>query len=153
MYIIPKNREAAVSNPFRAIGSFFEKVIHFVISPGGRKKIADALKQAQDLIAPALQACETIATLTPTRSDDELFALAQRYALGTITPEMITNDAIISGIMKHAAMVELQHLTGTTADPRVLDLAIQSAYLVYKQAKVDMVEKLTQEGAAQAAKE
>lgn len=127
-----------MSNPFKAVANFFEKVIGFVISKKGREKIAAALHQAQELLTPAFAACEMIASLTPTRSDDQIIAVAKRYALGVVTPEMLTNDAIVSGLLKHAAMVELQHLTGSTADPRVLDLAIQSAYLVYKQADRDM---------------
>lgn len=130
-----------MSNPFKAIGHFFEKVLGFVISPSGRNKIAAALDQAQKLIEPAINACSVIAELTPTRSDDELIALVRRYSLGTVTPEMLTNDAVVSAFLKHAAMVELQHATGVAADPRVLDLAIQSAYLVYKQAKHDLAEK------------
>lgn len=127
-----------MSNPFKVIGTFFQKLVLRVLSPAGRKQLADALAHVQDLITPALHACEVIATLTPSRSDDEIIALANKYALGTLTPEMLSNDAILSGILKHAAMVELQHLTGTSADPRVLDMAIQSAYLVYKQASHDV---------------
>lgn len=143
-----KNEEATLSNPFKSIGHFFENVVGFVISPAGRKKIAAALGEAQKLIAPALDACSMIAALTPTRSDDEIVVLAQRYSLGVITPEMITNNAIVSGILKHAAMVELQRITGSGADPRVLDLAIQSAYLVYKQAAHDVAHAESQQGEA-----
>lgn len=129
-----------MSNPFKAIRNFFQHVISFVISPKGREKIAKSLEQAQAMLTPALYACEMIASLTEGRTDDQIIAVAEKYSLGTITPDMIKNDAIISGILKHAAMIELQHLTGSTADPRILDLAIQSAYIVYKQAAHDVKE-------------
>ena len=146
-----KHKEATLSNPFKAIGHFFEKVIGFVISPAGRKQIAAALDEAQKLIAPALDACSMVASMTPTRSDDEIVALASHYSLGVLTPEMITSDAIVSGILKHAAMVELQRITGSAADPRVLDLAIQSAYLVYKQAAHDVQHAQNQRANTQSA--
>lgn len=125
-------------NVFGGIGHFFSKLLHFVTSSEGRNKIAKMLEEAQKLIQPALDACAMIATLTPSRSDDELIALAGHYTLGVVTPDMLRNDAMVSGLLKAAAMKELQKLTGSQADPRVLDLAIQSAYLVFKQAKADM---------------
>lgn len=127
-----------MSNVFQKIGHFFSAIVHFVISPAGRDIIAKYLDEAQKLLAPALDAVSLIASLTPTRSDDEIVALAQKYSLGTITPGMITNDAVLTGLLKTAAIKELSAATGTAVPPSVLDLAIQSAYVVYEQAKADM---------------
>ncbi len=127
-----------MSNPFQKIGYFFAAVVHFVISPAGRDKIARALDEAQKLLGPALDAASLIASLTPTRADDEMIALVHTYALGTVTPDMLRNDAVVKAFLKRAAMAELRKMTKTDLPDSVLDLAVQSAYLVYKQAKSDM---------------
>lgn len=127
-----------MGNVFGKIGHFFSAVVHFVISPAGRDKIAAYLDEAQKLLAPALDSVSLIASLTPTRGDDEVIALVNRYGLGTVTPDMLRNDAVVSGFLKQAAIRELKRATGATIPSSVLDMAIQSAYVVYKQAKADM---------------
>lgn len=130
--------EDYMGNPFGKIGHFFAAILHFVISDRGRAVIANYLDEAQKLLQPALDAVSAIAEASGSRSFEEIAVLAEHYALGVVTPEMITNDATLSGLLKHAAMAELARATGTTMPMAVLDLAVQSAYVVFKQAKAEM---------------
>lgn len=129
-----------VLKPFEAIGHFFKKVVEYVISPAGRAQIARDLQAAEDLINPALSAVQLIAGLAPANSAgvrdvNRLVAIVDHYELGPITPDNLTNNAVVAGVLKAAAVKELGRITGTVVDPKVLDLAIQSAYLVYKKAQ------------------
>lgn len=127
-----------MKNIFKAIGHFFKTIGEFIISDEGRKKFAEILGEAQSLIAPAMQAAATIAALTQNRTFEEVVAVAQKYALGTVTPEMIENQSTLEGLLKNAARAELQNLTGSKLDPHVLDLAIAAGLTAYKSTKAEI---------------
>lgn len=98
--------------------------------------IAHELEIVQGFLGPGFTAAQMIAALTPTKSDDEIIALAKRYAMDTVTPEMLRTPGFVDGILRHAAAQELRMITSdyTTAN-RLVDLAVQAGYVWFNAQK------------------
>lgn len=124
-------------NPFKKVVDIAAKVIRFILSPAGRDRVAKALEQVQEFLESgwAMQAVKVIAELTPTRADNEMLALVQRYGLGFVTPDMLRNETFVNGLLKKAAIYELQRISGLKVSNTVLDLAVQAAYIAYQENK------------------
>lgn len=126
-------------NIFKGIAKVFKAIGKFIFSPAARERVADALAIVQNLLENgwAMKAVEAVAAATPTRADNELLALVKHYGLGFVTPDMLRNEALVNGLLKRAAIYELKKLTGVAISNTVLDMAIQAAYLAYKENKED----------------
>lgn len=94
-------------------------------------KAQQAFDRALNLIPQALSIVEIIAKLTPTRSDDELLELFQRFGAPLIEkylalPVMLRGDAL-----KRVALTELSRQSPDTPES-ILSAAIEFAYLGYR---------------------
>lgn len=74
---MPLGTRKEAMNPFPAVGRFFQKVFGFFSSD----KAQAIAQKIQEYAVTALPVVEFIASLTPTRADDEIIALFKRFAL------------------------------------------------------------------------
>ena len=91
-------------NPFKAIGGFFQKVFSFFTSD----KAQAIAQKIQDYAAAALPVVEFIASITPTRADDEIIALFKRFALPKVEAYLALPKADRGAALIAAAQAELQ---------------------------------------------
>lgn len=102
-------------NPFKAIGSLFVKLFNLFKSD----KLAAALERVKQLAEAALPVIEYIASLTPTRIDEEIIALFKRFALPNVDKYLALPanergqalmDAAISAMEKKYPSAPLQEI-------------------------------------------
>jgi hypothetical protein len=118
---------------FKAIKSFFSKVAALFTTPEGQKRVNDALTKAYDIMQVALPICETIASLTPTKTDDEIIALVKKYALPLALPDRPLTDGEKANTLRYAATsLVKQELVSVGVPANVIDLGVQLAYSALK---------------------
>ena len=122
----------------KGIKSFFCKVAKLFTTPEGQAKVNAALSATFDVIQEALPVCELIASLTPTRADDEIIALIKRYAVPLAIPAKPMTDLEKSMYLKTSAVTVLKsNLNYAGVSDKVLNAAVEVAYLAYSAAKTD----------------
>lgn len=113
----------------KCIRNFFRKIVDFFRGP----KLDQALAKAYDLVQVALPIVELVARLTPTRADDEIVTLIQKYAVPLAVPERPMTDLEKSTFLRLTATNLLKReLAGRGVPDSVIDLAIQTAYVAFK---------------------
>ena len=93
-----------MANPFKAIGGFFGKVFGWFSSDAAQRvaqKIAEYSKAALPVV-------EFIASITPTRADDEIIALFKRFALPKVEAYLALPQTDRGAALIAAAVAELQ---------------------------------------------
>lgn len=99
-------------------------------------------KAASHLAEKALPYVELVAKLTPTRADDEIFALARRFGLFADEGRTMT-PADKEHLLFDAAVAAMKKKLDTSGVPdSVVDLAVQAAYTAFRE-----FERNRQEGA------
>ena len=93
-----------MANPFKAVGSFFVKVFRF-FSSDAAQRVAEKI---QEYARAALPVVEFIASLTPTRADDEIIALFKRFALGNVEAYLALPQSDRGAALIAAAVAQLQ---------------------------------------------
>ena len=91
-------------NPFKAIGGFFQRVFGFFTSD----KAQAIAKKIQEYMQAALPVVEFIASITPTRADDEIIALFKRFALPQVEAYLALPAGDRGAALIAAAQSELQ---------------------------------------------
>lgn len=90
------------------------------------------LKLACAYVERALPIIETIAAITPTRTDDELIALFKRFALPGIEAWLTVPVAERGDALREVARTVLAREVELGTPQRVLNAAIELAYLSYR---------------------
>lgn len=93
------------------------------------------LKLACAYVSKALPIIETIAAFTPTRADDELIALYKRFALPGVEAWLSTPVAERGDALREVARTVLAREVEPGTPQRVLNAAIELAYLSYSASK------------------
>lgn len=113
----------------KSIANFFRRIIDIFRGP----RLDQALAKAYDLVQDALPIVELVAKLTPTRADDEIVALIRNYAIPLAIPERAMTDLEKSTFLRLTATNLLKReLAGRGISDSVIDLAIQTAYVAFK---------------------
>ena len=106
-------------NWLKKIGRFFRELFS--------RETADAIERgieaAVPYIRPALELVKIIAALAPTRANDEIVRLIERYAV----PIVLTPGADRGAILRQIAVAELQKRFPEVPE-RVLNRALEIAY-------------------------
>lgn len=103
----------------RSIGNFFKSLFN----PQTAAAIQRGLEAAAPYIGPALEVVKLIAAVTPTRADDEIVKLIERY----VSPVVLTPEADRAEVLRKIAVAELEKRFPGVAE-RVLNRAIEIAY-------------------------
>lgn len=105
-------------NWLKSIAKFFKALF----SPETAAAIQKGIETAAPYIKQALEVVKVIAALTPTRADDEILALLEKYGL----PAILEPGANRAEILRQVALAELQKKYPGISD-RTLNRAIEIA--------------------------
>lgn len=106
--------------------NLFKKIFKYLSTRG----MSDVEKAAK-LVIIAVPIVDMVARLTPTRSDEELVALFQTYAVQGVEAWLALPTKDRGRALMTVAAAALKRLTPRTLD-RIIDLAIQLAVLEVK---------------------
>jgi hypothetical protein len=107
-----------------------------LFTPAGQKKVQVAMATAYDVMLQALPIVELIASLTPTRADDEIVAMIRKYALPIPLPEGPLSDLDKQNYLANAAFLLVKEQVKAAGVPdNVIDLGVQMAYTAWKAAR------------------
>lgn len=125
----------------KSITAFLHKVASFfacLFTPANQAKVAAALGKAEGLIELALPIVASIASLTPTRADDEIIAVVKMYCDSTHVPAGPLTDEQKGDLLFNAAAAQLKKVIANKAGitESILDLAVQLAYTAFHATKV-----------------
>jgi len=93
-----------MANPLKAIGGFFAKVFRW-FSSDAAQRVAEKI---QEYCRAALPVVEFIASLTPTRIDDEIIALFKRFGLGNVDKYLALPQGDRGAALMAVAQAEMQ---------------------------------------------
>lgn len=93
-----------MGNPFKAVGKFFQSIFAW-FSSDQAQQIAKSIVSYSNAALPVV---ELIASLTPTRADDEIIALYKRFALPKVEAYLALPKADRGAALVNAAVAELQ---------------------------------------------
>jgi len=93
-----------MANPLKAIGGFFAKVFRWFTSDAAQR----VAEKIQEYCKAALPVVEFIASLTPTRIDDEIIALFKRFGLENVEKYLALPQDDRGTALMAAAVSELQ---------------------------------------------
>jgi len=100
-----------------------------LFTPEGQKKANAVAVKIQEIFPEALEAAKYIASLTPTRTDDELVRLAAQFGL----PLFSSSDKLTVGnLLQNAAGIVLKQKLGRNLPDNIVNAAINTAVAVMK---------------------
>lgn len=94
-----------------------------LIGPKGQK----AAEMVQQYVAMAIPIVKTVAALTPTRVDDEIIALFEKYAVGNLHAYLALPIADRGPALLAAATTELARYVPAGTPTTILQTAVQMA--------------------------
>ena len=106
-----------------AIKDFFRRLLRFF------KKADAALRQVEDILPDAIAIVSLIAAATPTRSDDEIIALARDYSSGPVALIDLTRK---EDALRAIARLALQRCVRIGLKDHIANAAIELAVTALK---------------------
>lgn len=107
------------------VRAFFRRLIQLF------SKAEKALLQIEDLLPDALNVVQVIATLTPTRADDEILEVAREYSAGPVVLAQLHNGQREEAL-RTLARIALQSKVRLNLKDSIANAAIELAYTVHK---------------------